>query len=366
MIRIENLHMRYRSAQGEVEAVRGVSLQVAEGQFYTLLGPSGCGKTTTLRCVAGLEKPTSGEIGIGDHIVFSSRQAIHVPAHRRDVGMVFQSYAIWPHLNVFDNVALPLREGKKSYSGKEIEEKVRGALHLVKLGDLEKRPAPFLSGGQQQRLALARALAREAHVLVLDEPLSNLDAKLREETRLEICDLVKQLGITTLYVTHDQIEALVMSDVVAVMSMGVIVQEGPPKEIYQSPRERFVADFIGMANFIEGSVESPGEENGATGQVKTASGRLRCLLPSGSACGDSVLILVRPEDITLCHDRSTTQENVLPGRVEIVAFMGDSLDCQVMVDSQIVRMKLHPDVDLSRGQKVWLYLPPQRCRAIRR
>jgi len=235
MIRVENLHLRYCSEQGEVHAVRGLNLTVKKGEFYTLLGPSGCGKTTTLRCVAGLETPEKGEIIIGDEPVFSSEGGLNVPTYRRQIGMVFQSYAIWPHLSVFENVAFPLREKKVARS--EIQERVLKALSLVQLSGLEKRPAPFLSGGQQQRLALARALVREPEVLLLDEPLSNLDAKLREETRLEIRGLVKRLGITTLYVTHDQVEALTMSDVVAVMNQGNIVQEGPPTEIYKSPKD---------------------------------------------------------------------------------------------------------------------------------
>lgn len=364
MIRIENLHMRYRSEQGEVHAVRGVSLNVGKGQFYTLLGPSGCGKTTTLRCVAGLERPESGEIWIGDELVYSSTRHMHVPSYRRDVGMVFQSYAIWPHLDVFDNVALPLREGRRKYSAGRIKERVRWALQLVKLGDLENRPAPFLSGGQQQRLALARAVALEPTVLLLDEPLSNLDAKLREETRLEITDLVKHLGITTLYVTHDQTEALVMSDRVAVINEGRVVQEGTPKEIYKSPRDRLVANFIGMANFLEGQVASIAGEKSEIGQVKTLMGIFHCHLPNGAAPGDSVIVLVRPEDVVLYTEGTAPRENILPGKVEIVAFMGDSLDCQVRVDSQLIRLKLHPEAEVSRGQEVQIQLPPERCLAI--
>ncbi len=186
-----------------------------------------------------------GEITIGDTTVFSAEWKILVPVHKRDIGMVFQSYAIWPHLNVFENVAFPLREMRGCYSRAQIREKVESVLELVKLGDLGDRPAPFLSGGQQQRLALARALVKEPKVLLLDEPLSNLDAKLREDTRLELCELVTRLGITTVYVTHDQLEALTMSDVVAVMSEGLIIQESSPLDIYQKPTNRFAADFIG-------------------------------------------------------------------------------------------------------------------------
>jgi len=364
MIRIENLHMRYRSEAGEVHAVRGINLDVAKGQFYTLLGPSGCGKTTTLRCVAGLEQPDSGEIWIGDEMVYSSAQRLRVPSHRRDVGMVFQSYAIWPHLDVFENVALPLREGRKKYSADRIGERVRWALRLVKLEELQNRPAPFLSGGQQQRLALARALALEPAVLLLDEPLSNLDAKLREETRLEISDLVRQLGITTLYVTHDQTEALVMSDRVAVLSEGRVVQEGTPKEIYQSPRDRFVANFIGTANFLEGEVAAVAGQKSEFGQVKTETGIIYCQLPNGAAPGDAVIVLVRPEDVVLCAESVAPEENVLPGRVEIVAFVGDCLDCQVKVESHSIRLKLHPQAEIAKGQMVWIQLPPHRCQAI--
>jgi iron(III) transport system ATP-binding protein len=194
--------------------------------------------------VAGLETPQEGEISIGDEIVFCAYRGISIPSYRRDIGMVFQSYAIWPHMNVFENVAFPLREMRGKFSRQEIRAKVLQALSLVQLDGLEDRPAPFLSGGQQQRLAVARALVKEPRVLLLDEPLSNLDAKLREETRFELRELVMRLGITTLYVTHDQLEALTMSDIVAVMDQGRIVQEGPPIEIYQFPHERFVANFI--------------------------------------------------------------------------------------------------------------------------
>jgi iron(III) transport system ATP-binding protein len=224
MIRIENLHVHYASPEGLVHAVRGITVDVPRGQFYTMLGPSGCGKTTTLRAIAGLERPSDGDIAINDQAVFSSTGNVMVPPYRRDIGMVFQSYAIWPHMDVFDNVAFPLREMKGRYAKAEIRDKVLSALELVQLGGLEDRPAPFLSGGQQQRLALARALVREPEILLLDEPLSNLDAKLREETRTEIRNLVKRLGITTIYVTHDQMEALTMSDVIDVMEQCRIVQ----------------------------------------------------------------------------------------------------------------------------------------------
>jgi len=361
VIRIQNLHMRYRTDRGEVRAVRGISLEIKQGQFYTLLGPSGCGKTTTLRSVAGLETPQEGEISIGDDLVFSSYRGISIPPYKRDIGMVFQSYAIWPHMHVFDNVAFPLREMKRRFSRQEIREKVYQALSLVQLRGLEDRPAPFLSGGQQQRLALARALVKEPRVLLLDEPLSNLDAKLREETRFELRELVKRLGITTLYVTHDQLEALTMSDIVAVMDQGRIVQEAPPMEIYQSPRERFVANFIGLTNFLEGRVKKTGQP----GEVETSSGALKCILPEGAAVGETVVIVIRPEDIELVSEPSRQDENILEGKVDAVIFMGDTLECQVAVGTKMMRIKLHPSSPVARGETVRLELPAERCRALK-
>src|SRR3989441_5551037 len=236
---VEDLHMTYQTAAGPVRAVRGVSFIVEPGAFFTLLGASGCGKTTTLRCVAGLEAPEHGRIAIGDTVVYSSAERIAEPPYRRDIGMVFQSYAIWPHLSVFDNVAFPLVSGRRRFSRQEVHEKTRRALRLVQLDHLADRPAPFLSGGQQQRVALARALVAESTVLLLDEPLSNLDAKLRAEMRFELKSLVKSLGVTTLYVTHDQMEALTMSDSVAVMHEGVFVEEATPKALYLRPRSAF-------------------------------------------------------------------------------------------------------------------------------
>ena len=364
MIRIRNLHVHYQTDQGRVHAVRGIDVEVQQGQFYTLLGPSGCGKTTTLRSVAGLETPDEGEIFVGDDLVFSSSRRIAVPPYKRDIGMVFQSYAIWPHLNVFENVAFPLREMKRRLSQQAIEQKVAAALSLVQLDGLADRPAPFLSGGQQQRLALARALVKEPRVLLLDEPLSNLDAKLREETRFELRQLVKRLKITTLYVTHDQLEALTMSDVVTVMDQGGIVQSGTPMEIYQAPRERFVANFVGLTNFIEARVQSAGSGPAGLGEVETASGKLRCVLPDGVAPGENVLLMVRPEDINVVSEADGQQENVLHGKVEAVIFMGDSLECQLSIGNQRVRTRLHPSSLLRQGEQVTLHLPPERCRAL--
>jgi iron(III) transport system ATP-binding protein len=362
MIEIKDLHVHYQSEEGSVHAVRGINITVESGQFYTMLGPSGCGKTTTLRSLAGLERPSGGEVLINGETVFSGEKHIMVPAYKRDIGMVFQSYAIWPHMDVFENVAFPLREMKGRFSKTEIRDKVMKALELVQLSGYEDRPAPFLSGGQQQRLALARALVREPQVLLLDEPLSNLDAKLREETRTEIRDLVKRLGITTVYVTHDQLEALTMSDVIAVMDQGEIVQEGSPVEIYREPKVRFVADFIGLTNFIEGKVTDVANGSGI-GAVDTASGPLRCILPKGSIVGSNVIIVVRPEDVNLMPAGSGG-DNVIEGFVSAAMFMGDATEFRIALKDSIIRLKLHPSTAVSEGQTIMVELPEERCRAL--
>ena len=361
MINIKNLHVHYESTEGSVHAVRGIDINVERGQFYTLLGPSGCGKTTTLRSVAGLERPSAGTISINDEVVFSTDDHTMVPPYRREIGMVFQSYAIWPHMDVFNNVAFPLQEMKGRFSKAEIRDKVLQVLHLVQLDGYEDRPAPFLSGGQQQRLALARALVREPAVLLLDEPLSNLDAKLREETRAEIRDLVKRLGITTIYVTHDQLEALTMSDVIAVMDEGKIVQEGSPVDIYRKPAVRFVADFIGLTNFIEGRVRAVGSNGDGMGEVETPSGMIKCELPQGVTTGAEVVIVVRPEDVNLVPNGG---ENVLQGEVGAAMFMGDTKEVQIKLKESLIRLRLHPATAIDEGQVVYLELPPGCCRAL--
>src|SRR6266498_3641464 len=272
---VEDLHMTYKTAEGLVRAVCGVTFSVKPGEFYTLLGASGCGKTTILRCIAGLESPDRGHISIGDEIVYSGADRIAEPPYRRDIGMVFQSYAIWPHMNVFDNVAFPLVSGRRKFTRAQVHEKTMRALRLVHLEELAYRPAPFLSGGQQQRVALARALVAEPAVLLLDEPLSNLDAKLRAEMRLEIKNLVKSLGVTTLYVTHDQMEALTMSDRVAVMKEGVFVEEATPKDLYLHPHSAFTATFLGDTNLIAGKVVGRSTRD-VMWRVETKHGQILC------------------------------------------------------------------------------------------
>ena len=254
MITVENLVKEFPVAGGVKVAVNDISFELEDGEFFTLLGPSGCGKTTTLRSIAGLEKPTAGVISIEGRKVFEDR--VLVPANRRGLGMVFQSYAVWPHMSVYDNVAFPLQVADKRVRRSEVKRLVNEALELVDLGGLGDRPSTMLSGGQQQRLSLARALVRKPKMLLLDEPLSNLDAKLRDRMRSELRVIQQQIGITTLFVTHDQVEALSMSDRVAVMNDGRIEQVGKPDEVYHDPVSAFVADFIGGANMFEGTVES--------------------------------------------------------------------------------------------------------------
>ena len=248
-VRIEHVFKRF----GAVTAVNDFDLVVKDGEFVSILGPSGCGKTTTLRMIAGFERATEGEIYIGDHCVSSSIKGSFAPPEKRDIGMVFQSYAVWPHMTVAENVGYPLKIQK--VDKKEREERVQKLLELVHLGEYSKRYPHQLSGGQQQRVALARALVAQPGLLLLDEPLSNLDAKLRESMRFEILAIQKELGITVVYVTHDQGEAMAMSDRVVVMSAGVVQQIGAPHEIYTKPANKMVADFIGLVNFIDGEVK---------------------------------------------------------------------------------------------------------------
>ncbi|MBM4459919.1 MAG: ABC transporter ATP-binding protein [Chloroflexi bacterium] len=337
-----------RGGVGEVTAVNGVSLSIERGQLVTLLGPSGCGKTTTLRLIAGFEFPTAGRILLDGQVVND------LPPHRRDMSMVFQSYAIFPHLNVFENVAYGLNVQKRPRD--EIKRRVARVLELVELTGLEKRAPNQLSGGQQQRVALARALIMEPKVLLMDEPLSNLDAKLREQMRGEIRRIQRRLGITSVYVTHDQIEAMTLSDQIVVINQGKIEQIGSPVEIYRRPQTRFVADFIGRANFVEATVRER-----RAGQVVLDALGTTLTVPAPTVPfrpGEAVTLVVRPEMIELV-DNAIRNTQYIPGVVRRAAYLGNVIEYEVevggmrlsLIERDPRRADIHPE-----GQEVGLRL----------
>src|SRR5262245_25848461 len=284
---------------GDFVAVDGVDLRVSEGEFVTLLGPSGCGKTTTLRMVAGLEQNTGGRISIGNEVVSDASRGVFVPSERRRLGMVFQSYAIWPHMTVFENVAYPLRVRRRPAA--EIRDLVMRTLRLVEMEGFAERPAPALSGGQQQRVAIARALVFEPKVLLLDEPLSNLDARLRLQMGDEFRAIQRRLGMTTLYVTHDQSEAMALSDRVVVMDRGRIQQVGAPEEIYRCPANRTVAAFFGTPNLLDAEVEACSRIDGRRVRLDVVGQGWRgpCEAADEVRPGQTVTVMVRPEDARL-------------------------------------------------------------------
>ncbi|HEX7298521.1 MAG TPA: ABC transporter ATP-binding protein [Solirubrobacteraceae bacterium] len=360
---IKSFPSRHRD-EDRVRAVNDVSLDVEDGQFFTMLGPSGCGKTTTLRCVAGLETPDAGEIAVGERVLFSSSQKIKAPANERGLGMVFQSYAIWPHMNVYKNVAFPLEvlpRGKR-LAKRDLRERVERVLAVVKLDHLANRQATDLSGGQQQRLALARALVMEPPLLLLDEPLSNLDAKLREDMRFELKRLQRELGITAVYVTHDQSEALAMSNMVAVMKEGEVQQLGRPREIYEHPRTRFVADFIGTSNFIDGVIE---RSEGERYLVETAYGKLAATSGADFAPGTKVVVAARPEQIEIEPGQANgSVPNEWYGTVGTRAFVGESVDHVVTVGDSEIRVRSNPSVSISQGTGVVLTFREDACSLI--
>ncbi len=364
MLKIENLTKKFTVEGGHVRALEKLSFDVPEGKFFTLLGPSGCGKTTALRCIAGLEFPDEGEIEIAGTVVFSRARNVLTLPEEREVGMVFQSYAIWPHMDVFHNVAFPLTVGRRKFPRHLVKERVEWALSLVQLDGLQDRPAPRLSGGQQQRVALARALVAQPKLLLLDEPLSNLDAKLREDMRIELRRLQTTLGITTIYVTHDQAEALAMSDMIAVMDAGKIVQLGPPREIYEKPVNRFAIGFMGNANLISGTVA----QHAADGfyRVETKEGPVKCIIFKPASPGSSVMLSIRPEDLLVYPTPpADNRANSWTGIVRHVVYLGDHCQCEVALETgSLLKAKIHPGTELSEGQKVYLTFDPNRCVAV--
>ena len=349
MISITGLRKNFRSGDHAVAALQGIDLEVKRGEFFVLLGPSGSGKTTLLRSVAGLEKPDGGEISLDDKIVFSSSRRISEPPEARGIGMVFQSYAIWPHLTVAENIGLVLTHGRSRLSKSEAQKRISYALSLVQLDDFENRPARLLSGGQQQRVALARALAVNPALLLMDEPLSNLDARLREEVRTNIKKLAIRLGITALYVTHDQVEAMVLADRIAVMAHGEILQIGNPFDLYRAPANSQIAEFFGSINWLHGKVL-------ADGRVDTEIGPLVIAAPRQYEGG--VVVGIRPEDVKLVP-ASAEVENRLAGNVVTSFFLGDHVMSEVKIGATIVNVKSLPD-DAKAAGGVTVHLPKQR------
>ena len=336
-------------------AVDQVSFQIPTGEITVLLGPSGCGKTTTLRCVAGLEHPTAGQILIDGQIVSAPLQGISVAPRHREVGMVFQSYAVWPHMTVRQNVAYPLKH--RGIDRKEIEQKVADALELVDLLEYADRPATSLSGGQMQRVALARSLSYQPKILLLDEPLSNLDAKLRLRLRADLRRIIKQAGLTALYVTHDQSEAVVLGDQIGVMNQGKLLQMGTPQQIYNQPSDLFVASFTGASNALYGTVVN---HDGVDHVVELAQGakvRARCLNPLSQ--GQAVVIAVRPENISLT---AVATQGSLPVRVRNLQFLGVQTNYELEVFGQTLEVtELGTAPRFEAGAAVFMTLPPEQC-----
>ncbi len=356
-VRVEKLVKKF----GEVVAVDGISFEVPKGKLLTLLGPSGCGKTTTLNMIAGFETPDSGDVHVGDRLISSAARNVLVPAHKRNLGMVFQSYGLWPHLRVRDNVAFGLQMRKAPK--REIAGAVERALGLVRLDGLADRYPSQLSGGQQQRVAFARALIYEPDVLLLDEPLSNLDAALREEMRLELKDLQTESGITTIFVTHDQVEAMVMSDIIVVMNNGRIEQMGAPSEVYQNPANPFVAGFVGISNFLEGEVVDAGAGD-ARAAVRIGDITLFCET-AGLGAGAKVLLSIRPEDCVPSLDAPPEgTANVIKCTVDKAVYMGGVLELWLTAGSQKIRVHGHRLPMLDSGATIYVSMEARSINAI--
>ena len=352
MIELRDVTKRYDS----IVANDHINLSIRRGELMTLLGPSGCGKTTALRCITGHNIPDEGRVFI------DGRDVTEVPTHKRELGMVFQNFALFPHMTVFENVEFPLMI--RGLSKAERRERVMEALRLIRMEGYEKHYPRQISGGQQQRVGLARALVYHPKVLLLDEPLSNLDAKLREEMRFEIRDLIDRLEITAVYVTHDQAEALALSDRVAVMHAGRIEQVGTPDEIYDCPQSRFVADFIGLSDFIEGKVTVVDQNQGI---VTIRADDLEIVIPVGPEMtpGRNVLLFIRPNNVELLSASHEGGTNVFPGVVSKTTYLGDRADYRIRVsDGLVLRVQTDGKVRFAEGENVKVHLPVALCRTI--
>jgi iron(III) transport system ATP-binding protein len=354
VVRVTGLQKRF----GKDNAVDDVSFGVDEG-ILTLLGPSGCGKTTTLRCIAGVEVPDSGRVEIAGRVVTDIQEDVFVPPYERDIGFVFQSYALWPHMRVFDNVAFGLKM-KKVESG-ETEKRVRESLRLVGLEHKIKNYPFELSGGEQQRVALARSIVYNPKVLLLDEPLSNIDAKLRESMRVELKSLLRSLRIASIYVTHDQEEAFIISDRVIVMNKGKIAQEGAPADIYERPRGEFVVDFIGRSNIFHGVLR---RRDGREGEVfvEDLGITLKCVPPSDIEQGMKCIVALRPNEISIKRKKPTDQENVIEGTAAERNYRGTVTDHVVNIGDKKILVTSHRFCPLAEmgesGDKVYIHVPP--------
>jgi iron(III) transport system ATP-binding protein len=351
---LSNLHKKF----GSLVAVDHINLTVKDGQFLTLLGPSGCGKTTTLRLIAGFLKPDSGEIRVGDRIVSSAQKGTYIPPEKRKMALVFQSYALWPHMNVMENVMFGLKARKVPVS--KAKERALESLDLVRLTHLAERFPHQLSGGQQQRVSFARAIATEPEVLLLDEPLSNLDAKLRESMRFELRQLHNKLNITTIYVTHDQSEAIILSDEICLMYEGRILQSCPPKEIYDRPNCCAVADFIGITNLLPATVTCDGDGN--RGALIRSGHMIYSRESINLPDQTEVTISVRPEHIQIyTSPPEELRKNMLKGKVITRTFVGSYLDYQVDIEGESLRLQnFNTDVSYAEREEIYLWLNPDK------
>ncbi len=354
MLVIEKLKMHYGLNGGMYHALRGIDLDVKAGDFFTLLGPSGCGKSTALRSIAGLETPTSGRIVLGGEVLFDAAKSINVPANKRPIAMVFQSYAIWPHMTVGENVGFPLEASGVGRG--ERETRVKRALDMVGLGHVVDRHASLLSGGQQQRVALARAIVREAGLILLDEPLSNLDAKLRDQMRIEIRDLLREVKSTAIYVTHDQEEAMSMSDRVAIMRDGEVVELDNPEALYFNPKTRFGAEFLGRTVIFDA------KPIGASANGYSLSAPFGVIEISGeqvSRAEGAHLIALRPEHVAL-HPGRIEGVNHFGGRIVSRVFSGKLVEYEVDVNGHIIPVQTTSSVMLPVGTDVTVDMAPDR------
>jgi len=363
MLTVRALSSDYPGGRGvPINAVQELAFDVPQGKFFTLLGPSGCGKTTTLRSIAGLERPRAGEITVDTTVVFSATDGVFIPPNRRGFGMVFQSYAIWPHMSVYQNVAFPLVAGRLRIPKGEVRERVLRVLDTVALGDVARRDATKLSGGQQQRLALARALVLEPKVLLLDEPLSSLDAKLRERMRFELKRLQRELRVTTVYVTHDQSEALALSHQIGVMNEGRLVQVGSPRDIYGRPTNPFVADFVGTTNFLRGTVASV-EAGSPILHVDSELGGVTALATLPMRVGDAVVLTVRPEDVEL-SEGTIAGLNTWNATVDQKVFLGEAIDFRVRIENRVLLSRAHPRLSTRIGKPIHVAIAPDKLLAL--